>query len=244
MPGVDVRAVGPADAALHRRPAADPAAAGLRRWACSPTCCSTGAATTWSTPRRSPTSRCWPRRWCARWAASPWWSTGTRCGPAPTGASTWAGPAAIGALGAAAVRAGAPARLLLLPPARRAAAPRGAARRGHRAGGRVRGRPEPPRPRARGAGGGLRRPPHPREARARAGATRWRSRGSGCPGCAATSSATVPSAPKVERRDRRRSTWRRRCARTASSTARRWTRPCRARCAWCSPRCARATAWW
>ena len=94
----------PADGAVRRgRPAAHPAAAGVRRRRARGTCCATAAATTSCTPRRSRTSRCWPpallrrlRRyrlvvdWFEVWTREYWREylggarrPGRRAGPAP-----------------------------------------------------------------------------------------------------------------------------------------------------------------
>ena len=120
---------------LHARRA--PARSGRRSCSapgCSRTCSATAGATTWCTPPRSPTSRCSPPRPCGGYGgfrAASW--TGTRSGRA----SYWReylGPRRGGSATAVQrlLRARAPARLLLLAPARRAAARRGAARRAQR----------------------------------------------------------------------------------------------------------------
>ena len=84
------------------------------------TCCATAPTTTSCTPRRSRTSRCWPPGSRAAGTASGSWSTGTRSGRATTGAS-YLGPRRRRRRprGPARLRAAAPARLLLQPPAPR-----------------------------------------------------------------------------------------------------------------------------
>ena len=89
----------PADGAL--RDEADDAACCRRSSSgsgCSATSSATAAATTSSTPPRSPTSRSSRRAPRADDGATGSWSTGTRCGPGSTGASTW-GPSPAGSAG-------------------------------------------------------------------------------------------------------------------------------------------------
>ena len=71
VPGVRVLAVGPRLALYNADgPPAHPAAARVRRRACSGTCSGTGAATTPSTRPRSRTSRCWRPGCCGGAAAT------------------------------------------------------------------------------------------------------------------------------------------------------------------------------
>ncbi len=132
----------PAHGPVHDgRPPAHAAAAGVRRWACS-----------WHLLRHG-------RRYdvvhtCAfpyfsllaagaarPLAASSWWSTGSRCGAAPTGATTWARSAGAWACSSSALCARVPQRAFCFSRAARAAAARGGpARHGDGAARAVRGR--------------------------------------------------------------------------------------------------------
>ncbi len=95
LDGVDVRIVGPR--MLSTRPRGT--GGSCRRWCSAPASfgisCATGADTTSFTPVRFPISRCSRRHWRGHSAdtASLW--TGSRCGAAATGASTWAAPPGI-----------------------------------------------------------------------------------------------------------------------------------------------------
>ena len=99
VPGVDVRRRSGRGWQLYdgAGPPADPAAARLRRRGAVAPAARTDAATTSSTPARSPTSRCWPRR-CARRTLR--LSAGRRLvrgvEPRATGGSTSAAPADVG----------------------------------------------------------------------------------------------------------------------------------------------------
>ena len=213
--------------------------------ACCGTCCATAAATTWSTPPRSPTSRCSPPRPLRRLRPlSASWSTGTRSGAATTGASTsgrWA--ARIGH----AVQA-----LCLRVPQRAFCFSRLHARRLREGGlrgevtvleGEYAGALEPPQPDAR--------------------RSRWwcspaaTSPRSACPRSSRRSAALRRTAPDAALRDLRRRPRARRVPERgrelglgdavvgarASSTPPRSRRRCAGRCAWCCPRGARATGW-
>ena len=140
-------------------------AAALRRRRASGICSATVAATTSSHVPRSRTSRCWrrPRRRRGRLRAGRGLARGV-------GASYWRdylGPIG-GGVGHLVQRACAhsAASILLLAAARRAAAGRGTARRGHRAARRLRRLDEPTTRRGQRSAGGLRRAVDPREARA------------------------------------------------------------------------------
>ena len=204
--GVDVRVVGPADGALRRPgPAADPAAAGVRRRGPLAPAAARPRATTSSTPRRSRTSRCWPRPLVR--AAARGYRAGRRLvrgvEPRATGASTSGGSAGAlaGSCSALAPRA-ASARSASRSCTRDRLRDGGPARRDHGARRRLRRTARAPRPRRGRAARGVRRPPHPGEAGARDRAGDRAARASACPGSAAPIFGDGPERERVQRGDR------------------------------------------
>ena len=155
-----------------------------------------GAATTWCTPPRSPTSRCWRRPRCGA-GATGWWWTGTRSGAASTGASTWARSAAASATPCRRSACACPSA----PSASRSSTRGGCAeerreRRADRARGRVRGRARAAASRSRRSRWWCSPAATSRRSGCRRSCPRWRWRASASRSCAARSSATAPSAAR------------------------------------------------
>ena len=243
MGACDVIAVGPRLALYtEKRPAADPAAARLRR----------RRAVAPAAPRAPLRRRAHRvvsvllaarrRRSRARRPLPRWSSTGTRSGAPTTGASTSAGVGGrVGQLVQRALRARAPARVLLLAPARRTAARRGPARGGRRcsrASTRARWRPRRHAAEPVVVFAGRLIP----EKRAPLASPASPPRARGSPGCGASSTATDPSARRL------RAAIAAHGAREVISApgfveASRSTPRCAGRCACCCPPAARATAW-